>query len=151
MMNQIIYFFAAVPIFLATIYALYHVISKHEKRHHVQHIVIIGLATILAWIVSYILKNVIAHPRPDIAHALFTPNDPYSFPSGHATFMFSLAFAMYVFDKQAGKILFILALLTGIARVLAGVHFWYDIFGGAIVGAGVASIVVFFAKHFLKK
>lgn len=150
-MNEIIYFFAVVPIFLAIIYAFYHVITKHERRYQVQHIVIIGLATILAWTVSYILKNTIVHPRPDLVRALFVPNGLYSFPSGHASFMFGLAFAMYAFDKHAGKVLFILAFITGVARVLAGVHFWYDIFAGALVGASIASVVIFFINYFFKK
>jgi membrane-associated phospholipid phosphatase len=47
---------------------------------------------------------------------------------------------MYGFDKRAGTFLLALAVITGIARVLAGVHFWYDIFGGMILGAGVASL-----------
>lgn len=150
-MNEVIYLLASVPIFISSIYALYHVITKHERKHHVQHIVTIALSAAIAWLISVVLKEQIGHPRPDLTKALFHPNDPYSFPSGHATFMFGLAFAMYSFDKRAGKILFILALITGIARVLAGVHYWYDILGGLILGAGVASIIVAIAKQSLKR
>lgn len=146
-MNEIIILLAAVPIFIAILYALFHVITKHERRHHVRHIVIIGGSAILAWVVTFILKDIIAHPRPDLTKALFIPNDIYSFPSGHATFMFGLAFAMYSFDKHAGKILFLLALITGVARVLAGVHFWYDIVGGFFVGAIVSYIILLLTKH----
>lgn len=150
-MNEAIYLLAAVPIFISSIYSLYHVVTKHERRHHAQHIVIIALSASIAWLMSVVLKEQIAHPRPDLTYALFIPSDPYSFPSGHATFMFGLAFAMYSFDKHAGKMLFSLACITGVARVLSGVHYWYDIVGGCILGAGVASIIVSLAKQFLKK
>lgn len=150
-MNEAIYFLAAVPIFISSIYSLYHVITKHERKHHIQHIVTIAFSAVMAWLIAVVLKNQIAHPRPDLSKALFYPNDPYSFPSGHATFMFGLSFAMYSFDKHAGKILFILAFITGVARILAGVHYWYDILGGFVLGAGVASIIVAFSRRILKK
>ena len=150
-MNEAIYLLAAVPIFISSIYGLYHVIRKHERKNHVRHIMVIALSATVAWVISVVLKEQIAHPRPDLTKALFYPNDPYSFPSGHATFMFGLTFAMYSFDKHAGRILFILALITGIARVLAGVHFWYDIHGCFVLGAVVASIVVTVSRNFIKR
>lgn len=146
-MNEIIYIFSALPIFIAIFYALFHVITKHERRHHIRHILIISITSVLSFLVAVILKNIIAHPRPDLTQAIFMPNDIYSFPSGHATFMFGLAFAMHSFDKHAGKILFVLALITGIARVLAGVHYWYDIVGGFFVGAIVSYIVLLLTKR----
>ena len=141
-MNSIIIFCAEYLIFISAFYAIMHVLLKHEKKHYIQHIVIIFGSAVAAWIVSHFLKNIIAHPRHDLTHALITPDDVYSFPSGHATFMFALAFSMFSFDKKAGKIIFILALLTGIARVLSGVHFWYDIVGGFAIGAFVAYFVI---------
>lgn len=147
-MNQIIYFLSAIPIYLSIFYALFHVITKHERKYHIGHVFIIGGSAILAWILTFVLKDVIAHPRPDLTKALFIPNDVYSFPSGHATFMFALAFSMYRFDKRAGVILFVLAVVTGIARVFAGVHFWYDIVGGIIVAYIVSSITLSFVKYF---
>lgn len=144
-MNQIIFLCASYFIFIAAAYAFYHVVTKHEKRHHLRHVAIIFGSAVLAWVISHFFKNVIAHPRPE-GLALLIPNDPYSFPSGHATFMFALAWSMYGFDKRAGAIIFVLALITGIARVLAGVHFWYDIVGGFIVGGIVAYTALVLTK-----
>ncbi len=145
-MNQIIIFCATYLIYISALYAFYHVLSKHEKKHHIRHIIIIFGTAVLSWIVAHFLKGVITHPRPDVV-TLIKPDDLYSFPSGHATFMFALAFSMYGFDKRAGKYIFLMGLITGIARVLAGVHFWYDIVGGFILGAFVSSMFVMFAKH----
>lgn len=147
-MNQIIYFCATYLIYLASIYAFLHVVLKHERRHHIKHIAIIFGSGVTAWIVAHFLKNVIAHPRPEIVNTLLVPSDIYSFPSGHATFMFALAFSLYSFDKKAGFIIFALALLTGIGRVLAGVHYWYDIVGGFILGALISYIVLASTKNF---
>ena len=145
-MNSIIYFCATYLIFIASAYAIFHVVFTSETKHYVKHIGIILGSAMLAWIVSHFMKDLIGHPRPDLSLALLQPNDPYSFPSGHATFMFALAWSMYSFDKRAGIIIFVLATLTGIARVLAGVHYWYDIVGGFIVGAFVSAVILYFTK-----
>lgn len=149
-MNIVIYFFAAVLIFIAIAYAIIHVYLKHEKKHHVRHIVTILAAAGVSWLVGHSLKSLIGHLRPDLSHALITPIDPYSFPSGHAAFMFALAFAMYTFDKKAGRILIVAAILTGIARVLAGVHYWYDIVGGAVLGYIIAFVVVYVCNRLIR-
>lgn len=150
-MNLLIIFCAQALIFIAVVYAVLHVYFKHEKRHHIRHIAMVLGAAVLSWVMAHFLKDIVAHPRPDLAMALINPGDPYSFPSGHASFMFALAFAMHVFDKKAARILFILAVLTGIARVLVGVHFWYDIVGGVALGLIVSIVVVTLGKRFIKR
>lgn len=150
-MNTVIYFCAVYCIIIASLYAVLHVLMKHEKKHHVLHIVTILGSAVVAWVVARILKSDIAHARPDLTHAMFLPSDPYSFPSGHATFMFALAFAMYSFDKRAALLLFAFAVITGVARVLAGVHFWYDIVAGAILALLVAKSIFYLSKKFIKK
>ena len=147
-MNHIIYFLSAIPIYISIVYAFFHVITKHERKYHIGHILIIVGSSILAWIFTLLLKDIIAHPRPDLTKALFIPSDPSSFPSGHTTFMFALAFAMHRFDKSAGVILFVLALITGMARVLAGVHFWYDIIGGIVFAYIVSFMILKIVKYF---
>jgi undecaprenyl-diphosphatase len=56
-----------------------------------------------------------------------------AFPSGHASYMFAIAFAVYLFDKKFGVILILGALLEGFIRVYAGVHYPVDIVGGIAV------------------
>lgn len=99
------------------------------------------------------VKSLIKFPRPDLAHALFKLQDTssYGLPSGHAAYMFALAATMYSFDKKAGVILYILAIITGVARVLSGVHFWYDIVGGAVLGYFLSWIVVVLCKRLIRR
>jgi membrane-associated phospholipid phosphatase len=147
-MNVIIIFCAAILIYVASIVALYRVWKRHERKHLVEHVLMLIGTAFGAWWIAHILKIWIHFPRPDLTKALFLPHDinSYGFPSGHAAFMFALATTMYFFDKKAGRVLYVLAIVTGIARVLAGVHFWYDIIGGAVLGYMVSLIVVHVCK-----
>jgi len=71
-----------------------------------------------------------------------------SFPSGHALFVFALATTVFMYNKKWGMVAYICALLVGIARVLAGVHFPTDILGGAVIGAITAWIIWHIAHKF---
>jgi undecaprenyl-diphosphatase len=74
-------------------------------------------------------------------HSLFAESW-YSFPSGHATFFMALAVSIFLSHKKAGYLFMFFALLIGIARIIAGVHFPVDILGGFVIGA----LVAFFVK-----
>lgn len=110
------------------------------------------LTSVGAWYAAHYLKLLINFPRPDLSHALFLPVDIHSngLPSAHAAFMFALAATMYSFDRRAGIVLYILAIITGVARVLAGVHFWYDIVGGAVLGYFLSWGVVVLCKRLIR-
>lgn len=146
-MDSLIIFLAEYPIYIATVFAILYVVVKPRQHHHLRHIAIVIFSVLSSWYISTLLKKLINHPRPDITQALFVPSDIYSFPSGHATFMFGLAFAMYSFDKKVGLILFALAVITGITRVLGGVHYWYDVLGGFFIAAGVVHVILLLTKR----
>lgn len=151
-MDTIILFCAVVLIYVAIGFAVMRVVRKHEREHHLRHIVMLAGTAFGAWFAADFFKNLIAYPRPDLSEALFLPVDidSYGLPSGHAAFMFALAATMHSFDKNAGRALYILAAITGISRVLAGVHFWYDIVGGAVLGYAVSAIVVYACKRAIR-
>lgn len=151
-MDMIILFCAVVLIFVAPIFAFYRVIYRHEKKHHFRHIAMLASIPAASWYAAHYLKEAIAFPRPDLMSALFLPQDisSYGLPSGHAAFMFALAATMYSFDRRAGQVLFVFAILTGIGRVLAGVHFWYDIAGGAVLGFAISAVVVTVYKRLIR-
>ncbi|KKU77552.1 MAG: PAP2 superfamily protein [Parcubacteria group bacterium GW2011_GWA2_47_64] len=97
------------------------------------------------------LRLFIHRPRPFVADPSIVPlisETSFSFPSGHAAFFFALATTVYLRDKRLGVWFFLAALLIGIARVLAGVHYVTDILGGAALGVVAAyGTHLFFARY----
>ena len=56
-------------------------------------------------------------------------------PSGHAAFYIALALSVFLISKKWGWVYLFAALITGLARVIAGVHWPLDIAAGALVAA----------------
>lgn len=77
------------------------------------------------------------------------PQDPKeaSLPSGHTATFFAIALAVYLYDKRAGSVLFILALLLSVNRIFVGVHYPLDIVAGIIV----AAVSVWIVRKFMVK
>ena len=75
----------------------------------------------------------------------------WSFPSGHATFFFAMATAIYLYNKKWGIWFFVGAILISIGRVIAGLHYPSDILGGAIIGAFVAYVTFYVAQKLYPK
>jgi undecaprenyl-diphosphatase len=149
-MDSLIIFLAEYLLYIAFVYAVVHIYFLHEKKHHIRHLITVVGTPVFAWLIAHTVKNIIARPRPDPGLALIVPDSLYSFPSGHATLMFALAATMYAYDRRAGWVLAALATITGIARVLAGVHYWYDIAAGAALGYAVSLVVVIILKRAIR-
>ncbi|MFZ5390649.1 MAG: phosphatase PAP2 family protein [Patescibacteria group bacterium] len=57
-----------------------------------------------------------------------------SFPSGHAGLAWLLAYLLAKHQPKLGWLFYILASVVALARVAAGVHYFSDIIGGAVLG-----------------
>jgi undecaprenyl-diphosphatase len=64
-----------------------------------------------------------------------------SFPSGHAAFFFALATVLFFHNKKWGAWFLFFAVINGVSRIVAGVHWPIDVAGGALIGIGSAAIV----------
>lgn len=62
-----------------------------------------------------------------------------SFPSGHATAAFAVAFGLLLHNRRWGWAMAVLAAWVAISRVLVGVHYPSDVLAGAVVG-GLAAL-----------
>ena len=118
--------------------ALWFVLSVPEWKARVFRFAFLSLTAILSrGLITEAIRFFHDRPRP-FALMEFTPLIDHAataaFPSGHAAFYFALAFAMFMFSKKWGAWFFVGALLVGVARVIAGVHWPLDILGGAVVG-----------------
>ncbi len=138
-------FFDNLIIFVADLFPyiviLFAVIYLFFYKKDWKEFFLIFFSASFAWFLSYVLKYLIHTERPFVAlqniQNLFTESG-YAFPSGHATFFMALAFAIFFFHKKTGYIFIFFALLIGIARIIAGVHFPVDILGGYILGFLIA-------------
>ncbi len=57
-----------------------------------------------------------------------------SFPSRHVFSIFMIATLLYFQCPFIGIIFFILGVILAVIRVITGVHFWYDVGAGAVIG-----------------
>jgi len=79
--------------------------------------------------VAFIGKSIFHEQRPDNSG-----ND--SFPSGHTANAFASATTLYKrYGWKIGAPAYALATLTGVARVKARKHHWYDVVVGAAIGS----------------
>lgn len=121
-----------------------------EKGRNVALLLIIGL--ILGHLIGELLKYLVLRPRPYTVlqgvHQLGMLNS-YSFPSGHATEVFV---ACVILGKKYGYLIIflIIAFLVSFSRVYIGVHYPSDVIGGALVGVGVAILVIHYEDNILK-
>lgn len=88
---------------------------------------------LLALYLADLIKSAYPVSRPfidDNLKPLFMPGDLSSFPSSHAAFFGGLAFYVLFRNLYFGGWLVCLALLIGVARVAAGVHYPLDVVTG---------------------
>lgn len=82
-------------------------------------------------------------PRPFVA-GHFMPLIPHTpdngFPSDHALLTSAIAAIIFFYNKKVSRILWLLAVIVGASRVLAGVHNWIDVIGAIILSAAIASL-----------
>lgn len=103
----------------------------------------VALAAGLAALLSTVLKQLVARPRPGpAAHPLVaTPGDP-SMPSGHALVAFAVAGVVGAMHPRLRIPAFVVAALIAFSRVYLGVHYPLDVLAGATLGLLVAWVVM---------
>lgn len=96
-------------------------------------------AALAAWIFSAVVKFWYLAPRPFAFYAELSPLFRYgfldSFPSGHTIVAFAAAVAVRQFYPRFGNFVLVLALMIGLSRVIAGVHWPLDVLAGLLFGA----------------
>ncbi len=152
MFDGFVYVVAQYSVYLISAIFIYVFIKQYGTR---SKYVFIGISTaICAWLISQGINILTAVERPFIELHNITPlfthglND--SFPSGHLTIVFVLAFYTYHHNKVAGLILIILSIISGIARVIAGIHWPTDILGSIVLAYATIFLVKYFYEKFKK-
>lgn len=129
--------YVLVAVFLALLF-----FSAYRKKKKIHILLTTTIASVILsrFVIVEIIRFFYHHPRPFMVmqvHQLI-PESSWSFPSGHATFFFAMAMAIWLYNKKWGVWFFIAAILMCICRVIAGVHYPSDILGGFILGVIVA-------------
>lgn len=104
-----------------------------------------------AGIVNALLKLFFNFQRPFEVHATITPlfitYGFGSFPSSHAFFFSILSTLSWFFLKRFAPFFTMITFIIGMARVVAGVHFFVDV----LVGWALGVLLGYFAIRFYKK
>ena len=105
-----------------------------------------GLATSCALLANWAIGQVWFNPRPfmvGLADNVLQHAPDSSFPSDHATIMFSVAFVLVssAATRAAGAVLCVTALATAWARVYVGVHYPLDMAGAMLMAVSMSRLV----------
>jgi len=125
-----------------------------DKRKEIKMLILAAFSVFLSRVViTELIRLFYFVPRPFInnqIHQLIFHETSGSFPSGHAAFFFALAMSIFFFHKKWSILFFTGAVLIGVARIIAGIHWPIDILGGAIIGILSAWIVKIFYTAIIK-
>ena len=116
-------------------------------RHPAQRTYVLGMlvAAAVASVLAHMLSKAINLPRPFVAGlspSYIEHGARGSLPSAHATVMFTVALICCLRPaiRRVGIALFLIALVTGWARIYVGVHFPLDVLAGFVLAAGMTAV-----------
>lgn len=129
-------FFATYFPYLLGLFSLFLMFRWGTLKERFERLVYTALIVVLGrGFISELFYFFATRPRPYVELG-FTPlfqETGSAFPSRHAVILFSLAAMMFTVKRSYGWWFTAFAVVVGIARVYAGVHYPSDIVGGAVV------------------
>ena len=140
----------AVPAVVTTLYLL------NKDSASKQQAIIVGGTVIISSAITGLLKYTIQRDRPfvtypDINH--ITPEDSYSFPSGHTSTAFALATSVTIAYPKwyVAAPAYLWASSAAYSRMHFGVHYPSDVIAGALIGSGSAWLCYQLNKRLLQR
>jgi len=107
----------------------------------VKGVIIFAIPAGIAIVISELISALYVRQRPFVSLPKVQLLVPHTadggMPSHHIVFMTTLVVSIYFYDKRFGTLLALLTLLSGIARVIAGIHYPSDILVGAALGVSI--------------
>lgn len=139
LVDSVIVFFAVSLPWIIVFFAVIYLIFLHRNLLRFS---MTAVTVIFSLMITDVLKwAIFRHPRPfaalsDVVQLIsITPYD--SFPSGHATAFSALATGIFIYNRSVGIFFIVCAVLIGVARIAAGIHYPLDILTGYLIGFAV--------------
>ncbi|MBN8703467.1 MAG: phosphatase PAP2 family protein [Bacteroidetes bacterium] len=154
--------FTWIPLYILLFYWLCRLLKFNWKYIAIVAVFVALAITLSDQLSVHLFKNVFLRFRPchnaDIAHLVHVVGKcggAYGFVSSHAANTFAIATFLSLialeFSYKKKKLfvvgIFSWALLVSYSRIYCGVHYPLDIVGGAILGSGIAIVVVSLLKR----
>ena len=119
-----------------------------------------GITIILSYLIvyglgQYVLKDLIARPRPchidQTIELLISRPSSYSCPSTHSGWAFAAATSVFLYNKKIGIPVIVFAFLVAFSRLYLFVHFPSDVLFGTVLGIGFAILSKLIIGKIIKK
>ena len=140
-----------IPLILLVIFLL----VFGEKRGRIAVLLLVLGITLSDQVCNNVLKPLVGRVRPcnalENVHLLVNCTKAFSFPSSHATNIFTgMILFSFVYRKLSVPLL-IIAALVAYSRVYVGVHYPFDILAGTILGILCALTIIVLYKLLSRK
>ena len=127
-----------------------YLVFKGGTKGRISALLVILLILISDQTADNIIKPYFQRIRPchvlENVHLLINCSQSYAFPSNHAVNNFAAAVLFSYFYPSMKYFLFTGAFIVSLSRVMCGVHYPFDILGGALIGMAFAYLIIFLWK-----
>ena len=149
--NNLVAFIAQYLFLVSPLLVLYAWVIRNKKEQAFQWTYFV-FTILLTGLCGYVGGHLYFHARPFIVTGiapLFAHAADNSFPSDHTLLTAAIASGLWGISKRISLVAWLIAVLVGVARVIAGIHWPIDIIGSIAMAliAGVASLVITKVVH----
>lgn len=143
------------PLLLVALAAVLAVVTLLRDRPAFWLLVAGGVGVIIAYLLSAVVKMLVGEERPcrvwDVPTKVACPAvGDWSWPSNHSLVAAALATACIIAVPRTAWFAVPAALLAGLARLAAGVHYLHDVASGLALGTAVVVVVVLLLRRAIR-
>ena len=149
-MNGFVEFGAKYLIFIiAFVAVMFTLVSDRTARNRTIALAVMAfpVALLMAWVAGLLYY----HTRPFVIEGvqpLFPHAPDNGFPSHHTMLAMATSAIVFVYSRKVGLLLGIMAILIGISRMIAKLHYPVDILGGAAIAIASTGVAWMMLKRF---